>query len=114
MSYLVIENMKLVVGIADTEDIEPFEKNALDEIVSEKNTDEFDIDIDEVEVSDLTFKEVVVLYKAHDTIKTLLGIDADKMLLYWLKNRDIEYSIESDIDLSKFQRDGYIVLEKET
>lgn len=114
MSYLVIEDMKLVVKIADIEDIEPFEKNALDETVSEKSTDEFDIDIDETEVSDLTFKEAVVLYKAHDIIKALLGIGADKMLLYWLKNRDIEYFIESDIDVSRYQRDGYVVLEKET
>lgn len=113
MNYLVIENMKLVVKIADIEDIEPFEKNALDEVISEKNVDEFDIDIDETEVSNLTFKETVVLYKAHDMIKTLLGINVDKMLLYWLKNRDIEYSIESDIDVSGHQRDGYVVLEKE-
>ena len=113
MSYLVIESMKLVVEIAEIEDIGPFEKNVLDEIISEKDTDEFDIDIDEVEVSDLTFKEAVVLYKAHDMIKNLLGIKADKMFLYWLKNRDIEYSIESDIDASGYQRDGYVVLEKE-
>jgi hypothetical protein len=114
MSYVVIENMKLVVEIEDIEDVEPFEKEALDELVSEKNLNEYDIDIDETKISDLTFKETVILYKAHDTIKTLLGIDADKMLLYWLKNRDVEYCIESDIDVSKFQRDGYIILEKET
>lgn len=114
MSYLVIENMKLVVGIADTEDIEAFEKKALDEMASEENTGEFDIDIDDREVSDLTFKEAVILYKAHDMIKTLLGIGVDKMLLYWLKNRDIEYSIESDIDVSKYQRDGYVILEDDT
>ncbi len=114
MSYVVIENMKLVVEIADIEDIEPFEKNALDEMVSKKNTSEFDIDIDDTEVSDLTFSEAVVLYKAHDMIKTLLGINADKMLLYWLKNRDIDYSIESDIDVSGFQRDGYVILERGT
>jgi hypothetical protein len=114
MSYLVIENMKLVVEIADIEDIVTFEKKALDEMVSEKNIDEFDIDIDDTEVSDLTFRETVVLYKAHDMIKTLFGIKADKMLLYWLKNRDIEYSIESDVDVSGFQRDGYVILEKET
>lgn len=114
MSYLVIENMKLVVGIADAEDIDTFEKKALDDIVCEKNTGEFDIDIDETEVSDLTFKEAVILYKAHDMVKTLLGISADKMLLYWLKNRDIEYSVESDIDVSAYQRDGYVVLEEDT
>jgi len=114
MSYLVIENMKLVVEIADIEDIEPFEKNALDETIGGKNTDEFDIDIDETEVSDLTFREAVVLYKAHDMIKALLGISVDKMLLYWLKNREIEYCIESDIDVSRYQRDGYVVLEMDT
>lgn len=114
MSYLVIENMKLVVEIEDIEDLEKFEKNALDEIVDEKSADEFDINIDETEVSDLTFKEAVILYKAHDMIKNILGINADKMLLYWLNNRDIEYSIESDIDISKYQRDGYVILEKET
>ncbi len=112
MSYLVIENMKLVVEIVDIEDIEPFEKKTLDDMVSEKNMDEFDIDIDETKVSDLTFGEAVVLYKAHDMIKTLLGINADKMLIYWLKNRDIEYSIESDIDASGYQREGYVILEK--
>ena len=47
-------------------------------------------------------------------VKTLLGISADKMLLYWLKNRDIEYSVESDIDVSAYQRDGYVVLEEDT
>jgi hypothetical protein len=113
MSYLVIENMKLVVEIEDIEDIEPFERKILDEIISGKDTDDYDIDLDDVEITDLTFKEAVVLYKAHDMVKSLLGIDIDKMLLFWLKNRDVEYVIESDIDLSKFQRDGYVVLEKD-
>ncbi len=102
--------MKLVVEIEERENIEEFEKNVLDEMI--KNIEDFDIDIDDSEVSDLTFKEIVVLYKSHDMIKTLLGIKADKMLLYWLKNRDIEYSIESDVDVSAFQRDGYVILEK--
>lgn len=113
MSYLVIDNMKLVVEIKE-EDIEPFEKNALDEITGKENIDEFDIDIDDTDVSDLTFKEAVVLYKAHDIIKTLSGINVDKMLMYWLKNRDIEYSIETDIDASGYQRDGYVILEMTT
>lgn len=114
MSYLVIENMKLVIEIADIEDIESFEKKALDDVVNEKSADEFDIDIGNTEVSDLTFNEAAILYKAHDIIKTLLGIDADKMLLYWLTNRGIEYSVESDIDASKYQRDGYVILERDT
>jgi ribosome biogenesis GTPase A len=111
MSYLVIEKMKLVVEIADIEDIETSEKSALDEMVNEKNIDEFDIDIDETEVSDLSFKEATILYKSLDMIKTLLGINTDKLLLYWLTNRDIEYEVESDIDVSKYQRDGYVILE---
>lgn len=114
MSYLVIENMKIVVEIADVEDIEPLEKKALDEMVSQKCADEFDIDIGDTKVSDLTFNEATVLYKAHDMVKTLLGINADKMLLYWLENRCVEYSIESDIDTSKYQRDGYVILEADT
>ncbi len=114
MSYLVIENMKLVVEIDDIGDIDKYENTTMDEMVNGKNADEFDINIDDTEVSDLSFKEAVILYKSHDMIKTLLGIKADKMLLYWLKNRDIEYSIESDIDVSGYQRDGYVVLERET
>lgn len=110
MIYLVIENMKLVVEIEDIEDIETFEKDALDEVVDGKNADEFDINIDDTEISQLSFKEATILYKAHDVLKTILGINVDKMLLYWLKNRDIEYSIESDIDVSRFQRDGYVIL----
>ncbi len=112
MSYLVIENMKLVVEIAEIEDLETFEKSALDEMIKEKNVDEFDIDIDETLVTDLSFKEAAILYKSLDMIKTLLGISPDKMLLYWLKNRDIEYEVESDIDVSKYQRDGYVILER--
>ena len=114
MSYLVIENMKLVVEIEDIEDIEEVQKTAMDEMVNENNIDEFDIDIDETGVSQLSFKEATILYKAHDMIKTILGIDIDKLLLYWLKNRNIEYSIESesDMDISKYQRDGYVILEK--
>lgn len=113
MSYLIIDNMKLVVEIADIEDIEPSEKKALDDLVSEKCIDEFDINIDETEVSELTFGEAVVLHKAHSMVKSLLGIDADKTFLYWLTSRGIEYSIESDIDISKYQRDGYVLLECE-
>ena len=109
MSYLIIENMKLVVEVAE-DDIESFEKKALDEITSKENADDFDIDIDETDVSDLTFKEAVVLYKAHNMIKNLIGIKVDKMFLYWLTNRDIEYSIESYIDVSRYQRDGYVIL----
>lgn len=112
MSYLVIENMKLVVEIAEIEDLEAFEKSALDEMVKEKNVDEFDVDIDETLVTDLSFKEATVLYKSLDLIKTLLGMSPDKMLLYWLTNRDIEYEVESDIDVSKYQRDGFVILER--
>lgn len=113
MSYLIIEKMKLVIEIANIGDIEKYEKIAIDKIIDEKIIDDFDIDIDDTEVSKLSFKEAVILYNAHDIVKSLSGIDVDKILLYWLKNRNIEYEVESDIDESAYQRDGYVILEIE-
>lgn len=110
-NYIIIEDWKMVIETnRSVEDIEDYISDALDKMIDDDI--DIDVNISDLKVNDITIKNLCILASAYDSASSLSQLDTDKLFLYWLKNRDIEYEVESDIDVSKYQRDGYVILER--
>jgi len=108
MAYIVIHDPKLIIEIDDDADLEDSEENALDKIVSE-DSDSLEY-IGDTRVDDLTIKQTSYLYSAYKTFSDLAGLDIDKLLVYWLKSKNINFEVEYDIDIKEWQRGGYNII----
>ena len=97
MEYLIIPDLKIAIGINDIEDIEDSEEDAINKILNE----DIDDDILDVETNKLTVKDFATFSNIHNLIQSVSGMDSDKMFLYWLRSRNIEYTITSEKDECK-------------
>lgn len=121
-NYIVIPKWKLLIEVSrNVNGIEEYEKNAIDKAIDEDNIDYVtnvdgkDIeDMGDVPVHKVTIKELTELYKSYDILQSLSGMDGDKLLLYWLKNRGIGFSVQSEniIDMKEYIKDGYVKIER--
>jgi hypothetical protein len=121
-NYIVIPEWKLLVEISRHVDgIEDYQKITIDKAIDEDNIDYImnidgkDIeDMGDVPVHKVTIKELIELYKSYDIVQSLSGMDSDVFLLYWLKNRSIGFSVQSEnvLDMDKYIKEGYTKIEK--
>lgn len=121
-NYIIIPNWKLIIEVSrEIDDLKDYEETAIDKAIDEDNIDyddHFDgdniIDIGNVSINKITVKDLVELYKRYDIVESLSGMDYNKLLLYWLKNRGIEFNITSEynIDIEKYIKEGYIKIER--
>lgn len=109
MEYLVIPQWRLVIEIDSIEDIEDSEEESINEIINEQNVES--PDIGNLEVADLTIGEIANLYKLYETMQSAAGMDANMLLLFWLRNKCIDYTIECDIE--QFKTEGYTIVSTE-
>ena len=108
-NYIIIPEFKLAIEVSRyMADIEEYEKNALYKITEE---DEME-DVENVKVRNITVKDLTTLYNAHKIVSSLTGFEIDKLLLFWLQNRGIEYEIKSEFDVTtdQLKDDGYTVI----
>ena len=94
MEYLIIPDLKIAIGIKDIEDIEDSEEDAISNILNEDNIT--DDEIVDVEVNKLTVKDFATFTNLYKLIQSVAGMEHDKILLYWLRSRNIEYTITSE------------------
>lgn len=122
-NYIVIPRWKLLIEVSrDINEIADYEKTALDKIIDgDDNLDyetHFDgesvVDMENVPVGQITIRDLAELYKRYDIVQSLAGIDYNKLLLYWLKSRGIDFSIKSeyDFDVDKYVEEGYNKIER--
>ncbi len=121
-NYIVIPKWKLLVEVSrNVNGIEEYEKIAIDKAIDEGNIDYItnidgkDIeDMGDVPVHKVTIKELTELYKSYDIVQSLSGMDSDKFLLYWLKNRGVCFSVQSEntFDVKDYIKEGYTKIEK--
>ena len=121
-NYIVIPKLKLLIEVSrNVEDIEDYEEAAIDKVIDEDNIDydahcegENVIDMGDVSISKITIKDLTELYKSYDMVQSLSGMDYNKLLLYWLKGRDIEFSVKSeyDVDVIECIKEGYMKIER--
>jgi len=110
-NYIIIPEFKLAIEVSRyVADIEEYEKDALYKITGEEEVE----DVENVKVHDITVKDLTTLYNAHKIVSSLTGFEIDKLLLFWLQNRGIEYEIKSEFDVTtdQLRDDGYTVIRR--
>ena len=110
-NYIIIPEFKLAIEVSrNVEDIEEYEKEALYEITEERDVE----DVENVKVRDITVKDLTTLYNAHEIVSSLTGFEIDKLLLFWLQNRGIEYKIKSEFEATadQLKDEGYTVIRR--
>jgi hypothetical protein len=121
-NYIIIPKWKLIIEVPrSVNGIEEYEKIAIDKAIDEDNIDYIarvdgeDIsDVGDMPVHKITIKELAELYKSYDIVQSLSGIDSDKLLLYWLKSRGIDFIVQSEhnIDVKEYMKEGYAKIER--
>lgn len=120
-NYIVIPKWKLLIEVSrNVNGIEEYEKIAIDKAIDEDNIDYIINDGNDIEdmgdlpVHKVTIKELTELYKSYDIVQSLSGMDSDKFLLYWLKNRGIGFSVQSEnvLDVKEHIKEGYAKIER--
>ena len=119
-NYVVIPKMKLLIEVTrEISGIADYECVAIDDAISEDNFEYAEhvegqeiVDIEDVIIHKITIKDLAELHRRYGIVQSLAGIDRGKLLLYWLKSRSIELSIESEhnIDIDKYNKEGYVVI----
>ncbi|MDO8725024.1 MAG: hypothetical protein Q7J35_03025 [Candidatus Methanoperedens sp.] len=110
-NFIIIPSLNIAIEVSrDLHDLEDYEEKAFDYLTSE----EFDegMDIENRTIRDLTVRDLASLYTTFDHTNSLKGMDLDKLLLFWLKNRGIDYEIKSEyeIEKEKLKEEGYTIL----
>ncbi len=115
-NYIIIPKLKVIVETnREVDDIEFYQKDSFDKIIDEEDVDnDIYLDLENVKIFDITIKELALLYSDHEIMRCIKGIHIDKLLLYWLKTKGIDFEIESEfnIDKEKYKSEGYIFLER--
>ena len=121
-NYIVIPKWKLLIEVSrDVNQIEDYEKAAIEKAIDEDNIDydahtegEDIIGMGDIPINKITIKDLTELYKSYNIVESLSGMDYNKLLLYWLKSRDIDFNIQSEhiVDMKEYIKEGYIKIER--
>jgi hypothetical protein len=111
-NYIIIKDWKIIIETdRGVDSLEDYIKKSLDNMI---NNDEESIDLSSLKISDITVKELCTLATAYDNANSLAFMEVDKLVLYWLKNKNIEYEIKQEFgfDFKKYETDGYKLISK--
>lgn len=121
-NYIVVPKWKLLIEVSrDVNDIADYERAAIEKAIDEDNIDydthidgEDVVDMGDIPISKITIKDLTELYKSYDIVRSLSGMDCNKLLLYWLKSRGIDFSIQSEhiVDTKEYIKEGYTKIER--
>lgn len=110
-NYIIIEDWKMIIETnREVNELEAYIKESLGNMISD-DTD-IDVSISDLKVSNMTIKDLCTLASAYENASSLACMEADKLFLYWLESKDIEYQIKSEfnLDLKKYKEDGYKII----
>lgn len=121
-NYIIIPEWKVLVEVPrEIDDLGEYIYTALENVIDEENTDnrtylegENIIDMSDVQINNITIRDLVELYKSYDIVQSLAGISYDRFFLFWLKKRDIEFSIESEymVKEKEYEKQGYQIIRR--
>jgi hypothetical protein len=112
-NYIIIEDWKMIIETnREVGELENYIKESLDKMIS-SDTD-IDVSISDLKVSDITIKDLCTMASAYENASSLASMEADKLFLYWLESRDIEYEIKSEfnLDLNQYKENGYKIIRR--
>ncbi len=108
-NYIIIPDWKMVIETnRSVNELEDYIKEALEKIIKEVT----DLDLGDLKLSDITIKDLCTLSSAYENTSYLSELDTDKLFLYWLEWKDINYEIESEfnIKLEDYKDKGYKII----
>jgi len=115
-NYIIIKELKLIIEISRHDDeLENYIEKSIDFLINDNCSYSDNIETDEIKVSNLTLKDLSILVTQYNNTIILKDLNYDKMFLYWLKHRKLDYEIKSefDINLDEYKKEGYqIVMRK--
>lgn len=110
-NYIIIDQWKMLIETnRSVQDLEDYIKERLDKII------DGDIDVDistsDLKVSEITIKDLCVMAMALENTTALNGLEIDKLFLYWLERKNIEYKINSEyaIQIDEYKNKGYNII----
>jgi len=119
-NYIIIKKWKILIEVSrDIDDIADYEIVAIEKAISDNSADERMymqgeniIDMGDVAINKITIRDISELYKTYDIVQSLSGMSNDKLFLFWLKNRGIDFTIESEhnIDKKEYEKEGYLII----
>ena len=119
-NYIIIKKWKILIEVSrDIDDIADYESIAIEKAISENSADERMymqgeniIDMGDVAINKITIRDISELYKAYDIVQSISGMSNDKLFLFWLKNRGIDFTVESEhnIDKKEYEKEGYLII----
>lgn len=122
-NYIIIKKWKILIEVSrEIDGIEDYENVAIEKAISENSADERThmegeniIDMGDVAINKITIRDISELYKAYDIVQSLSGMYNDKLFLFWLKNRGIDFLIESEhnINFDEYEKEGYVKIRRE-
>jgi len=110
INYIIVPSLKLMVVTSRyTDGICDYEMNAINELLDDKHHDDIVCDIGNTKVSDITVKDLTILYDKYEILSSFEDVNADKLFIYWLTSRNIKFEIVAghNIDIEKYMKDGY-------
>jgi len=110
-NFIIIEKLKMIIETnRSVNELEHYIKDAIGKMID--NDTGIDIDISDLKVSDITVKDLCTFASAYDNAITLCQLDSDKLFLYWLESRNIEYEIQSEhqTNIEQYKENGYDVI----
>ena len=118
VNYIIIPKLKLVIETSRyTEELDESVENAMDEILEfiEKQPVDISMDLFHKKYNDLTLGDLEILLRAFRLVYLVSGEDFDKILLYWLRRKNINYEIVSEYNFNKekYKKEGYLILEED-
>lgn len=109
-NFIIIDRWKMLIEVnRSVGEIEEYITDALNSII---DSEDIDIDISNLKVSDITVKDLCILASAYENASSLSQLEIDKLFLYWLDSRNIEYDIKSEynVDTEKYKENGYNIV----
>lgn len=107
-NFVIVDRLKLAIEISrHIHDLEDYEEESLNYVTEEKDI----IDVSDIKFTSLSLKDLASLVTISDKVGSINGFEIDKLMLYWLKSRGIEYEIESehDVDINELKERGYTI-----
>ena len=70
--------------------------------------------VEDRKLSKLSVSDLTALYNAYKNSSMLKDIDTDKLLMFWLTFRKIEYSIKSEfnVNLEDLKKENYLIINR--
>lgn len=116
-NFIIIPKLKLVIEISrHINELDDYQKKAIDYLIDEERYEDGDEYIENKNIKNISIKDLTRLFNTYEQANSIAGMEPDKLFLYWLKNKNIDYEIKSEFEvrenkeLEKLKADGYKIL----